>query len=59
MKIFTSDLKKYTIIFRHIPRYCTSFAFRFWTGNKLLMSATTANKSQNVSWRVIVSGYIA
>ena len=43
MKIFTSDLKKYIIIFPHIPWYCTSFAFCFWTGNKLLMSATTAN----------------
>ena len=51
MKIFTSacsDLKKIHY-FPHISWYCTIFAFCFWTGNKLLMSATTANTSQNVS----------
>ena len=41
--------------FPHISWYC-SFAYCFWTGNKLLMSATTAKTSQNVSWSVIVSG---
>ena len=57
MKIFTSDFKKIHY-FPHISWYCTIFAFCFWTGNKLLMSATTANTSQNVSWSVIELDYI-
>ena len=57
VKIFTSDFKKIHY-FPHISWYCTIFAFCFWTGNKLLTSATTANTSQNVIWSVIELNYI-
>ena len=57
MKIFTSDLKKNNY-FPHISWYCAIFAFCFWTGNMLQLSATTANKSQYVNWSVIVPNYI-
>ena len=56
MKMFTLDLK-YTLFSTHFMKL-HNFAFCFWTGNKLLMSATTANTSQNVSWSAIVSDYI-
>ena len=56
-KILLQTLKKIHY-FPYISWYCTIFAFCFWTGNKLLMSATTANTSQNVRWSVIVSDYI-
>ena len=60
MKIFTSDLKKkYTIFhtFHDIAQFLLS-VFELVSGNKLLMSVTTANTSLNVSWSVIVSDYI-
>ena len=59
MEIFTSDFKKNTLFSTHfmiLHNFC--FLFLNWQQVKLLMSATTANTSQNVSWSVILSDYI-
>ena len=57
MEIFTSDFKKNALFSTHFM-ILHNFCFLFLNCNKFLMSATTANTSQNVSWSVILSDYI-